>query len=132
MKGKDLFVYLSTTKTPEIRLSQDINDDSLYILSIKGRSIPENPLEFFTPIIDKLLSRIPDDSGVNKIIIDLKLDYINSISIKFFIKILKRISEHFKAENIVINWYYEDEDIYDLGKDLEFMTGLNFNFVEVD
>ncbi len=132
MKGKNLFVYLATNKTPEIRLYADPQDQNLYVLDIEGRCIPENPVEFFGPIIEKLLNRVPNRGKDNRIIIDLKLDYINSISVKFFVRILKEIQEKFEFENIVVNWYYEDDDTYDLGKDLEFMTGLKFNFVDLD
>ena len=132
MKGRNLFAYLATTKTPEIRFYADSDEENLYILSIEGRCIPENPVQFFSPIIEKLKDRISDKGKDSKIIIDLKLDYINSISVKFFVRILKEIQEQFEFENIVVNWYYEDDDTFDLGKDLEFMTGLKFNFVDLD
>ena len=132
MGGNNLFVYLPTNKTPGIRFSSSDKDKSLYVLSVEGRAIPENPTDFFNPVIDKLMNRIPNKGKNNKIIIDLKLDYINSISVKFFIKMFRELKERFEFENIVINWYYEDDDTYDLGKDLEFMTGLDFNFVDMD
>jgi hypothetical protein len=132
MGGENLFTYLGTAKTPEIRLYSDSQNKNLYILSIEGRCIPENPVDFFNPIIEKLIRRIHQTEKNSKIIIDLKLDYINSISVKFFIHILNEIKEKFNLENIVVNWYYEDDDSFVLGKDMEFMTELKFNFVKVD
>jgi hypothetical protein len=129
MGFKPLYVKLQTKKTPEIRL---VYDDQVKAkrLIIKGRCIPENPIEFFSPVIEKLRNKYKPVFGENAFFVDLDLEYINSISIKFLVKILNNIAEIYGKENIKIDWFYEDEDSYDMGKDFEFITGLQFNFIE--
>ena len=132
MNHNNLFTYLATKRTPKITLYTEKENESIYILSIEGRSIPENPVQFFSPIIEKIKRKIKDRVEGSKIIINLKVDYINSISLKFFMRLLHDIRNVFNIENVVVNWFYEDEDTYDLGKDLEFMTELDFNFVDMN
>ena len=131
MTHNNLFTYLATRQTPKITLYTEKENESIYVLSIEGRTIPENPAQFFLPIIEKIKRKIKDREEGSKIIINLKIDYINSISLKFFMRLLHDIQNVFNIENVVVNWFYEDEDTYDLGKDLAFMTELEFNFVDM-
>lgn len=106
---------------------------------ISGISLPENVLDFYTPVLNwldeyekslitKSVSPPPD------IQFSFRLCYYNSGSVRFLISILqiiKRIRDHAKVK---VEWFYEKDDIhlYDNGKELEELTGLTFNFIELE
>jgi len=107
----------STDETPKI----DFNVNGQ--LSIVGVSIPENITNFYTPIIDWLnefAKNLP--ATVN---LTFEIEYINTSSTRVFIDFIKKV-DSFKATcpNTSVTWMYEedDEDNYDLGKDLEYSS----------
>jgi len=119
-----------TGKTPFINF-----DGQNGILEIKGKSIPENPIEFYEPLWDWLDEYI--NNAPPKIKTSVQLKYINSSSLKCLITIFKKLKE-LKNKNesteITINWYYgvDDEDMYDTGKECEELTGIPFNMIETE
>lgn len=120
---EDIF-WPETYKNP--RVQADISKG--YVL-ICGRSIPEHAEKFYEP----LLKWIQEYLAMKKpITIDFKLIYLNTNSWRNFLVLLQMIE---KAGIIyTINWFYEedDTDILQAGKDLSKLSGLNFNFVEIE
>jgi hypothetical protein len=47
--------------------------------------------------------------------------------------LFKSIKKHYNSTNILINWYYEtdDEDMLDLGKDIESLINVPVDFYEL-
>ena len=100
---------------------------------IMGRSIPENPNDFYRPVQDWISEYALNNEG--KSIIDLGFEYINTSSIKWIFTILRELSE---MKDIVdkasVTWYYErgDEDMCELGFILRSLVECPFIVVEVE
>ena len=96
-------------------------------LRLEGKSLPEDPQTFYTPILD-WVKKYDNE----KIVVDIRLEYMNTSSSKQMYTFLINISENTNIKDIVINWYYEenDEDGLEAGKDFESMTKIPFVFHE--
>jgi hypothetical protein len=100
---------------------------------IMGRSIPENPGEFYRPVY-KWISEY-SVSNIETSRIEMGFEYINTSSTKWIFNILKELSEMENvAENVKVTWYYEqgDEDMCELGFILRSLIECPFILVEVD
>jgi len=112
--------------TPLIDLRPDGN------IRLSGRSIHENVAEFYQPIfewVDEYLLDPPDSTCI-----DIQLEYFNSASAKYVIKLLQKFRKVlFKDKKLIINWFYEegDEDILERGEYFSSVLDVTFNFVEV-
>ena len=100
---------------------------------IMGRSIPENPNDFYRPVLEWLSEYTLNYTGKSKI--ELGFEYINTSSIKWIFTILRELSEMKEiVSNASIIWYYEhgDEDMCELGFILRSLVECPFIVVEVD
>ena len=101
-----------TTKTPQI-----IFDPSNNIFEISGRSLPENVVKTYEPVlqwIDQNLGQISRD-----IVFTFRVDYLNSASAKMISLILTKLEEFYKSGvSIEVKWYYnlDDDDIQSEGE----------------
>lgn len=101
-----------TTKTPQI-----IFDPSNNLYEISGRSLPENVVKTYEPVlqwIDRNLGKIQE--GVT---FTFKVDYLNSASAKMISLILTKLEEYYKSGiSIDVKWYYnfDDDDIQSEGE----------------
>lgn len=117
-----------TPKTPSIRF-----DAKQGIIEIKGRSIPENSIEFYKPMVDWLeeYAAMP----APKTSVNIHLEYFNTSSSKCILDIFKKLEAIHKAKNDVeVNWYYEedDEDMLEAGEDYESIIRIPFKMIEVE
>ena len=100
---------------------------------ILGRSILENPAEFYRPVHEWVTKYICENHSMTTI--QLGFEFINTTSIKWvyaIIKELARIPEiNVRAR---ITWYYEegDEDMCDLGFILRSLVNCPFTITEVE
>jgi hypothetical protein len=100
---------------------------------IMGRSIPENPGEFYRPAFEWISKYTQNYSDKTKI--EFGFEYINTSSTKWIFTILREFSE---MKELVMNarviWYYEqgDEDMCELGFILCSLVECPFLVVEVD
>jgi len=116
-----------TSKTPSI-----IFDASKGILEIKGRSIPENSIEFYKPLVEWLDKYAQAVSGAT--IVKIQLEYFNTSSSKCILDVFKKLEVISKTgQDVVINWYYEedDEDMLEAGEDYESIIKVPFKMIEV-
>ncbi len=100
---------------------------------IMGRSITENPGDFYRPV-HEWISKYAQ-TYFEKSIIDLGFEYINTSSTKWIFNILKELSELREiVNNAKVTWYYEqgDEDMCELGFILRSLVECPFVVVEVD
>jgi hypothetical protein len=100
---------------------------------IMGRSIPENPNDFYGPVQEWISSYVQQHTEKSKI--ELGFEYINTSSIKWIFTILKELSEMKEIiKNANVTWYYEhgDEDMCELGFILRSLVECPFIVVEVD
>lgn len=100
-------------------------------LTIKGKSYPEHPVEFYRPIEEKLIKFMSKDK-CKGLTINLSLEILNSVSSKYIYIILQKISD---IKNVIVNWYYEsdDEDMKDEGYVFkESLPKVSFNIIRVN
>lgn len=115
-----------TSKNPEI-------DFKPGVLLISGRSIPEDSISFYEPVIKWVETYIKNPEALTRI--NLKIEYINSGSNRFVFSILKMMDEMFnKGKNVVVNWYYEEDDdtLYNLGRDFQGLVSLPFKLIPIE
>jgi hypothetical protein len=93
-----------TPKTPTI--SFDIQGG---VLEIKGRSIPENSIEFYKPLVDALDKY--SSSSKPATTVNIQLEYFNTSSSKCILDVFKKLETiHKSGSAVTINWYYEEDD----------------------
>jgi hypothetical protein len=110
----DDFFLEATPKTPRLFFSRETGE-----FEISGRSIPENSIEFYKPVINWLDQYIIDPH--NHTLLVIKLEYFNTSSSKCLVEILRRM-ESLKDQSIVkVKWCYEeeDEDMQESGEDFK-------------
>ena len=115
-----------TPKTPTINF-----DIATGHLEIKGRSIPENSIEFYKPIVE-LLDRYAAQPQANTNV-KIQLEYFNTSSSKCILDIFKKLEAIHKAGNAtIINWHYEqdDEDMLEAGEDYQAIIAVPFKMIE--
>lgn len=120
-------VIEGTQKTPSV----DFNP-AKGVLEIKGRSIPENSIEFYKPLVDWLEDY--SDSPATKTVVNVHLEYFNTSSSKCILDVFKKLESLHKSSNVVeINWYYEedDEDMLEAGEDYESIIRVPFKMIEI-
>jgi len=122
----DDFFVKRTFNTPEVELRP-----SEGILKIEGRSIPEDPGEYYDIILQKLEDYYRNPQKVTRI--DIKLEYINSGSSKYMLEMFRIVKRNFDNGNdCLVNWFYEedDESILELGQ--HYRNTINIPFKMVD
>lgn len=116
-----------TPKTPTIRF-----DAREGVFEIKGRSIPENSVEFYKPVVEWLERYKESPKG--KTIVNIRLEYFNTSSSKCILDVFKKLEAIYKAKNDVeVNWFYEedDEDMLEAGEDYESIIRVPFKMIEI-
>jgi len=108
----------ATSDTPKVDCSLDGT------VTLEGKSLTEDPLSFFKPIINWVSNVI-----IETITINIQLDYMNTSCSKEIYSLLKAAKDNKDKQNIVVNWYYEvtDEDSFEIGKEFESMLEIPFN-----
>ncbi|MBK7310570.1 MAG: DUF1987 domain-containing protein [Sphingobacteriaceae bacterium] len=96
-------------------------------LRILGNCFPEDPKGFFAPILGWLEEFKANHKGEVNLTIDL--NYVNTSSIKILLELIQGVTGNFKSK-AKINWIYEieDEDMLEVGEDLEKVSEFKFNF----
>jgi hypothetical protein len=122
------FYLDGSAKTPSVKF--DFENGSI---ELKGRSIPENSVEFYQPLNEWIdnYSLIPKE----KTVVDIKLEYFNTSSSKCILDLFKKLeSMNGVATEVIVNWYFEqdDEDMEEAGEDYQAIIGLSFNMIEVE
>lgn len=100
-------------------------------LLIKGRSIPENSIEFYKPIIDWIGAYGGSPQSATEV--NIQLEYFNTSSSKCILDVFKKL-ETLAGTDITVNWYYEedDEDMLEAGEDYQAIIDLPFKMIEVE
>tara|TARA_R110002049_G_scaffold302495_2_gene495419 strand:- start:4261 stop:4641 length:381 start_codon:yes stop_codon:yes gene_type:complete len=116
-----------TPKTPTIEFSA--KDGKLLI---KGRSIPENSIEFYKPLVDKLEEYIASPQQSTEV--KIQLEYFNTSSSKCILDVFKKLEKiNSNGSETVIKWYYEedDEDMLEAGEDYQAIINIPFTMIEM-
>jgi hypothetical protein len=124
---KDL-VIKGEAKTPTINFNFGSGE-----LLISGRSIPENSVEFYEPVISWLDDYKSSNGGALKT--DIKLEYFNTSSSKCILDLFKKLEELKEVgKDIAINWFYEedDEDMEEAGQDFQAIINVPMKLIAVE
>jgi hypothetical protein len=120
----NILKFEKTNHTPFVRLTPGL-------IEISGRSIPEDPVAFYRPVLDWLeeYKKRPEA----KTVINLQFEYINTSSSKALHTILKSLNDGLDNEHkMEINWHYEvgDDDMFELGQFFQPYLNIPMNFIE--
>jgi hypothetical protein len=88
-----------TSSTPAIQFRTDGR------MLIEGRSLPENVMNFYNPLLD--WGRRLNAANV---ILDINMEYLNSASTKKLLEFLKLLDANNSIKSLTVNWHYEAED----------------------
>ncbi len=114
---------------PEVKL-----DAQTGVLSFAGESYHEYTLEFFEPIFTWLKAYTAEE-GKN-VELNFRLTYFNTSSSRRFLEIMTLLHNYHVAKGgkVVINWYYqrEDVDMLESGEEYRDDIKLPFNLIPYD
>lgn len=122
----DEYYVRKTFNTPEVFFSPNEG-----VLKIEGRSIPEDPGEFFDNIIEQVNQYYENPKELTRI--DIKLEYINSGSSKYMLELMRIFKKNYEnGKDCIVNWYYEedDESIQELGQHYQATVQVPFKFID--
>ncbi len=115
------------TKTPHILL-----DQAGYI-ELKGKSIPENSVQFYKEVFDWLNNYAANPKETTKVLV--QLEYFNTSSSKCILdifRIMESIHNSGKSK-VSIAWLYdeEDEDMMETGEDYQTIVKIPFTISKI-
>lgn len=122
-------VFIEPTRTTPLV----IFDPDEGLLEMKGRSSPENSIQFYQKVLDSLDEFA--DLGGDSIVINMAFEYFNTSSSKCLFDVFKRLNKISESgRSITINWYFEegDDDMMEAGEDYSDLLDLDFNFYEIE
>jgi hypothetical protein len=117
-----------SAKTPSITFNANEGR-----LELKGRSIPENSVEFYKPLNEWIEAY--GATPKTQTSVDIKLEYFNTSSSKCILDLFKKLETiNGKGTEVSINWYFEedDEDMEEAGQDYQAIISLPFKIIEVE
>lgn len=121
--------YLEATpKTPKLNF-----DSETGTFEISGRSIPENSIEFYRPLMNWLEEFT--NEPISAIKMDVKLEYFNTSSSKCLVEIFRKLEKvHQCGKEVEVTWYYEeeDEDMQESGEDFKEIIKLPISMVKLE
>ena len=123
----EAITFEGTAKTPTVKF-----DAANGVFEIKGRSIPENSIEFYKPLVDWLDEYAKGPLDVTQV--NVQLEYFNTSSSKCILDVFKKLETiHKGSSEVIINWYYEedDEDMLEAGEDYESIIRVPFKMIEI-
>jgi len=109
-----------TDDTPVVIL-----DKGKGVFEISGRSLPEDVLQFYEPVVEWLKAYSKDPNS--KTMFSFKLDYFNTASSKVLLDMLNQLKD-IKGTSIVWHYYEDDEEILDAGKEFAEQVDIPFEF----
>jgi hypothetical protein len=124
----DTIVIEGTPKTPSVNFNA-----STGIIELKGRSIPENSIEFYKPLIEWIEKY--GTAPQAKTTVNVQLEYFNTSSSKCILDVFKRLETIANGgHDVAINWHYEedDEDMLEAGEDYQSIIKVPFKMIEVE
>lgn len=125
----ETLIIEQTKSTPQV----DFNAENR-LLMLKGESYPENSFKFYEPILnwlDEFFAEIADDGEIK---LEMSLPYINTSSSKCVLMMLEKLEEaKDNGRNIVVNWYYEEDNESEMecAEDFKEFVELEFNLIAV-
>jgi len=108
-----------------------ILDKEQGLFEIGHRSLPENAIAFYEPILNWLNEY--KSAPLEKTIFNFKLEYFNTASAKQLAKILLILQELAQGHNVLIHWHYlkDDSDMHASGIRFSKLLKVPFEFLEM-
>jgi hypothetical protein len=96
------------------------------ILQIRGRSIPDDALLFYEPLMEEVNEYVK--KPLNETIARVDVDYVSTDSSKILLEIMKVLNT---TPNFSLEWMYDDddEDIQELGEFYQDILKINVKFL---
>lgn len=116
-------------KTPSVYLDHDKRQ-----LRFEGRSIPEDTIRFYEPILKWIELYIQTESKTTTDL-HINLEYFNTSTSRYLFGIFKTLETyHVKGNPIVIHWYYEKDDfeMLESGEDYASILKVPFKMIPVE
>lgn len=99
-----------SNSTPAVTINHDEG-----FFKISGKSIPENPIKIYQPIMDSVKEYCL--SPVDKTTVVLDFEYMNTSSSKWIFYILEQFEQlYIKKNKVEVSFYYEDESMLLTGR----------------
>ena len=116
-----------TDDTPQVIL--DANPENP-IMEISGRSLPEDVVAFFDPILEWLDEYAEDP--LEQTVLNIKLEYFNTASSKLILDILLKLEDMADdGKDVLVRWHFpdDDEDMEEAGEEYEDIVEVPFEQV---
>jgi len=117
-------------KATDVSPSINFNAETGF-LQIHGRSLPENSLTFYRPVLEWIEKYI--ESPNEETVFEFRMILLNTSSSKVFIDIFRKINElvDLKKSKVNVVWYFEeeDEDIEDIGMQYKEFCKADFKMI---
>ena len=109
-----------TADTPKIIL-----DKGNKIFEISGRSLPEDSVEFYKPVLEWIANYAKQPNLATEFV--FKLEYFNTSSSKLILDVLSALED---IEGMKIEWCYmeDDEDMEEAGKEFSELVEIPFEY----
>jgi len=127
-KVMENFHLEATPKTPGLNFNSQNGK-----FEISGRSIPENSIDFYKPLLDWLDAYLKKPLQLTHLTI--KLEYFNTSSSKCMVDIFRRLEKlHSSGNDVQVEWFYEeeDEDMQESGEDFKEIIKLPIKLVLIN
>jgi len=114
-----------TDDTPTVILDKENN-----IFEISGRSLPEDVVVFYKPILE-WLDEYKNDP-LDKTVFNFKLEYFNTASSKLLLDVLLKLEDiHNDGHEVLVKWHYpdDDEDMEEAGEEYSDIVDVPFEQV---
>ena len=115
-------VVEATPDSPAVLL-----DKAQGIFELKGRSMPEDPIEFYKPIIAWAADYVSEPNAVTEFV--FRFEYFNTASSKRVLDLLMLLRP--LIGSIRVRWYFceGDDDMFDTGEAFAEITGIPFEVI---
>jgi hypothetical protein len=116
----------ATEDTPKVILDHVSKN-----FEISGRSLPEDAVDFYQPVI-RWLEELAN-SPIKGLELSMKLEYFNTASSKLILDILLKLEDIYQEGDLPkIRWYYlaTDADMKEAGEEYSEIVALPFEIIE--
>ena len=121
-------IVKETAKTPSINFDPDRG-----LFEIKGKSIPENSIGFYAPMLDYL--DVYSSRPADRTILNVKFEFFNTSSSNRIHALFKKFERLYQSDKeVLIRWFCEngDENMLDAGEDFKAILQVPFEIIEVE
>jgi hypothetical protein len=118
----EVIKIIATEDTPNVTLDH-VNG----IYEISGRSLPEDVVVFYQPVMNWLDELVT--TPIENMALDIKLEYFNTASSKLILDILLKLEEIFQnGTQLKVKWYFplSDSDMKEAGEEYSEIVELPF------